>query len=140
MAQSHIGPSPRTVRALEINEKWKIRPVRRCSSNFCHTLGEAGELTTRICSGIDVCTVRLHSVYGPLSIKSITTSDCSAVIACMQWSNIVCCFEMLCKRNLPSQYKMSGNLVLLIELLVLHDSSLPNLVEFEYERSWRNIK
>ena len=42
---------------------------------------------------------------GPLSIKSITTSDCSADIACMQWSNIVCCFVKLCKRNLPSQYK-----------------------------------
>ena len=40
-----------------------------------------------------------------ISIKSTTTSDCSAVIACIQWSNIVCCVEMLCKRILPSQYK-----------------------------------
>ena len=53
MAQSHIGPSPRTVRALEINEKWKIRPVLRGASNFCQNLGEAGELTTRVCNGLD---------------------------------------------------------------------------------------
>ena len=44
----------------------KIRPVRRCASNFCQNLGEASELTThaqRVASAVRIqCACRAHTV------------------------------------------------------------------------------
>ena len=59
-------------------EKLKIRPVRRCASNFCQNLGEASELTThaqRVASALGVYSAHAERTQSAHVNKS---NECTA--------------------------------------------------------------